>query len=154
MAKKVFLSGVLVMLASCAVAQTKEATHTWIIEQTRMNPFRLKHSIEGDALISSTTMSSAAMGGETVEKAIPVSQVTTIAYTHTNEFLSYTLSCNVPCSYLMKSPEIKRPKFLFEIYSKLDASYVQRMNNALLHLVKLHGGKAKVVKAEMPKQTF
>ena len=154
MAKKVFLSGVLVMLASCAVAQTKEATHTWIIEQTRMNPFRLKHSIEGDALISSTTMGSAAMGGETVEKAIPVSQVTTIAYTHTNEYLSYTLSCNAPCSYLMESPEIKRPKFLFEIYSKLDAGYVQRMNNALLHLVKLHGGQAKVVKAAVPKQPF
>jgi hypothetical protein len=145
----------LLTLAGNSIAQTKEETETWIIKQTEVNPYELKHSIEGSELISSMTLAGAGITGSgAIQKAIPISQVTTITYTHTSEYLSYTMMCDKPCAYLLDDPDQKRPKFLFEIYKKLDAGYLPRMNSALLNLVKLHGGKAKVVKAEVPKQAF
>ena len=138
------------------MAQTKEETEAWIIKQSELNPQEIKHSIEGDVLISKITMVNGigGLGGEPVEKGIPISQISNIVYTHTNEYLSYTMTCDKPCAYLLDEPGEKRPKFLFEIYRKLDPSYVPRMNNALLNLVKLHGGKAEIVKAEAPKEAF
>jgi hypothetical protein len=139
-----------------AMAQTKEETEAWIIKQSELNPQEIKHNIEDDVFISKVTMVNGigGLGGEPVEKGIPISQITNIVYTHTNEYLSYTMTCDKPCAYLLDEPDEKRPKFLFEIYKKFDSSYVQRMNKALLHLVKLHGGKAKIVKAEAPKEAF
>ena len=141
-------------LSSNVIAQTKEETESWIIKQTQVNPYQFKHTIEGDELISHTTIGSDMITGGPIQKAIPISKVTTIAYSHTNEYLSYTMTCDKPCAYLLDEPEELRPKFLFEIYTKFDASYVPRMNKALLNLIKLHGGKAKVVKAEPVKETF
>jgi len=143
-------------LSVTAMAQTQEETETWILKQTEVNPREIKHSIEGDVLISKVTMVNGigGLGGEPVEKGIPISQITNIVYTHTNEYLSYTMTCDQPCAYLLDEPDEKRPKFLFEIYKKLDSSYVPRMNKALLHLVKLHGGKAKLTKAEALKEAF
>lgn len=143
-------------LSVTAMAQTQEETETWILKQTEVNPREIKHSIEGDVLISKVTMVNGIGGlrGEPVEKGIPISQITNIVYTHTNEYLSYTMTCDKPCAYLLDEPDEKRPKFLFEIYKKLDSSYVPRMNKALLHLVKLHGGKAKLTKAEALKEAF
>lgn len=139
-----------------AIAQTKEDTEAWVLKQTEANPKEIKHSIEGDVLISKVTMVNGIgdLGGEPIEKGIPISQITNIVYTHTNEYLSYTMTCDKPCAYSLDEPDEKRPKFLFEIYKKLEASYVPRMNNALLHLVKLHGGKAKLAKAEASKEAF
>lgn len=143
-------------LSVTAMAQTQEETETWILKQTEVNPREIKHSIEGDVLISKVTMVNGigGLGGEPVEKGIPISQITNIVYTHTNEYLSYTMTCDKPCAYLLDEPDEKRPKFLFEIYKKLDPGYVPRMNKALLNLVKLHGGKAKMVKAEAQKEAF
>ena len=139
-----------------ATAQTKEETEAWIIKQSELNPQEIKHSIEGDVLISKVTMVNGigGLGGEPVEKGIPISQITNIVYTHTNEYLSYTMTCDKPCAYLLEEPDEKRPKFLFEIYKKLDSSYAARMNKAMLHLIKLHGGKAKIIKAEALKEAF
>lgn len=139
-----------------ATAQTKEETEAWIIKQSELNPQEIKHSIEGDVLISKVTMVNGigGLGGEPVEKGIPISQITNIVYTHTNEYLSYTMTCDKPCAYLLEEPDEKRPKFLFEIYKKLDSSYAARMNKAMLHLIKLHGGKAKIIKAEASKEAF
>jgi hypothetical protein len=155
MTKDFVFSVLFLLLAGHAGAQTKEETEAWVVRQTEVNPHELKHSIEGDELISHSTLAGAAIVGRgAIQKAIPISQVTSIVYTHTNEYLSYTMMCDKPCAYLLEEPDKKRPKFLFEIYKKLDASYVPRMNSALLHLVKLHGGKAKVIKAEVVKQPF
>jgi hypothetical protein len=139
-----------------AMAQTKEETEAWILKQTEANPSEIKHSIEDDVLISKVHMVNGVggFGGDPIEKGIPISQITKIVYTHTNEYLSYTMTCDKPCAYLLDEPDEKRPKFLFEIYKKFDASYVPRMNKALLHLVKLHGGKAKLAKAEALKEAF
>lgn len=143
-------------LSTNVMAQTKEETEAWIIKQTELNPQEIKHSIEGDVLISKVTMVNGigGLGGESIEKGIPISEITNIVYTHTNEYLSYTMTCDKPCAYLLDEPDEKRPKFLFEIYKKLDSSYAARMNKALLHLIKSHGGKAKIIKAEALKEAF
>jgi len=139
-----------------STAQTKEETEAWIIKQTEANPQEIKHSIEGDVLISKVimVMGIGGLGGGPVEKGIPISQITNISYTHTNRYLSYTMACDKPCAYILDEPDEKRPKYLFEIYKKLEASYVQRMNTALLHLIKLHGGKAKIVQQQGQKEAF
>ena len=86
---KTFLSALLlVVVASNSIAQTKEQTEAWIIQQTEMNPYAMKPIIEGHELISRITMASVTVGGETIQKAIPINLVTTIAYTHTSEYLS------------------------------------------------------------------
>ena len=154
MTKKLVFSLLLLMLAELPLAQTLQETESWIIQQTEVNRYQLKHRIEGDELISRLEFPSLKVGDGIIEKAVPIKQVTTIIYTHTNEYLSYTMQCDRPCAYLLDEPDIKQPKFLFEIYKRLDPSYVPRMNSALLHLVKLHGGKARIIKAEPPKQAF
>jgi hypothetical protein len=150
---KNFIIALLILFSSNVIAQTLAETEAWIIKQTEVNPDAMKHSIEGDELISHTEMGIGSMS-EKIQKAIPISKITTIAYTHTNEYLSYTMTCDTPCAYLLDEPEEKRPIFLFEIYTKLDASYVPRMNKALLNLVKLHGGKARIVKAKIEKEAY
>lgn len=139
--------------SSTAMSQTKSETESWIIKQTERNPFEIKHFIQNGLLISQITMASG-FGFVPIEKAIPISQITNISYTHTNEYLSYTMTCNTDCAFLLDDSNVKRQKFLFEIYYNFDASFVPRMNKALLHLVKLHGGKATIVKAEPIKEAF
>lgn len=46
----------LCILSANAQSQTKEETEAWIIKQTQVNPYQLKHTIEGDELISHTTI--------------------------------------------------------------------------------------------------
>ena len=150
---KSFIALCLLSLVSTnAMTRTLEETESWIIKQTEVNPYGLKHGIEGDVLISKFTI--VTIGGETIEKGIPISQITKIAYMHTNEYLSYTMTCDTPCVYLLDEPDEKQPKFLFEIYKNLDKSYVLRMNKALLNLVKLHGGSVKTVNAEAIKEAY
>jgi hypothetical protein len=91
----------LVVVTSNSAAQTKEETEAWILKQTEMNPYAIKHSIEGNELISQITMASVTAGGDKIQKAIPINLVTTIAYTHTSEYLSYTMTCDRPCAYLL-----------------------------------------------------
>ena len=154
MIKKTISLLLLLTLVEHAMAQSRQETEDWIIHQTKVNPYGLKHRIEGNELISRLELPSVTIGGGIIEKAIPIGQITTIAYTHTNEYLSYAIQCDRPCAFLLDESDKKQSKFLFEIYKKLDASYVPRMNTALLHLVKLHGGKAKIVRAEAVKQAF
>lgn len=136
--------------------QTVEETATWIIKQTEANPAELRHSMNDGVLMShvSIAMNIGGLSGGVIEKGIPIGKITGIVYTHTPEYLSYTMTCNSPCAYLLDEPETMRPKFLLEIYKKVDAGYVGRMNKALAHLVKLHGGHATPVKAATPKEAF
>jgi hypothetical protein len=144
------------LFTTAIAAQTKEETTAWIIRQTEVNRAELKHSIVDGVLISHVNlgMNVGGLFGGAIEKGIPIGQVTGIVYTHTPEYLSYTMTCNKPCAYLLEEPDAMRPKFLFEIYKNLDAAYVERMNKALTHLVKLHGGHATPKKAAASKETF
>ena len=140
-----------------AVAQTREETEAWIIKQAKFNlEGRLKYAIEGDELISRLTLPYG-MGGETIQKSIPINQIKSISFTHTHEFLSYSLICNKPCVSQFNGntqSEDMKPRFLFEIYKKLDSSFLPRMDKALLKLIELHGGKAKIVQQKPEKETF
>lgn len=140
-----------------AMAQTREETEAWIIKQAEFNlEGRLKYAIEGDELISRLTLPYG-MGGETIQKSIPINQIKSISFTHTHEFLSYSLICEKPCvSQFNGNTESKemKPKFLFEIYKNLDSSFLPRMHKALLKLIELHGGKAKIVQQKREKETF
>jgi hypothetical protein len=145
------------MLFSGAVAaQTLDETKAWIIQQGNMNTPLLKYFMEGGELVSEASFGpgAGALGAMPVQKAIPIGKITRVTYVHTEKYLSYSLMCNAPCAYLLEEPDEKQPKFLFEIYRKLDASFPARMNKALLHLIKLHGGKATIIKQEAPKEAF
>lgn len=143
--------GVLVgLLFSVGVlAQTKEETQAWIIKQTQVNPPVLKYTIEGNEFVVHFIQPL-----ETIKKAIPINQVKTIGVTHTNRYLSYSLMCDSPCTYLPDEPETKQSRFLLEIYQKMDPAFVPRMNKALLHLIRLSGGNATIVKQDAPREPF
>ena len=136
-----------------ATAQTREETEAWILEQAAGNRFELQHAIEEGQFISRLTLPGI-MRDTTIEKAIPIDKVTRITVVHTRRYLSYSLMCDEPCAYLLDEPELKQPRFLFEIYVELDASFPPRMNTALLHLIKLYGGKAQIEKAKVAAQPF
>lgn len=141
--------------ATHAVAQpSKDETEGWILKQAEINTPGLSYTIEGDEFVSRLSFGGPAGLGSDVQKAIPISKVTQIQYIHTDKYISYILMCNEPCAYLLAEPEEKQSKFLFEIYRKLDEKFAERMNKALLHLIKLHGGNAKISKQAPPKEAF
>lgn len=145
--KVVFVAWALV-LSIGAAAQSREETHAWILEQSRaMNPPHLSHRIEEGELISELSLGGGAsvMGAAPVQKAVPLNRVSRITLTQTDRYLSYAFYCDQPCAYLLDEPSSRQDRFLFELYRKVDPSYPPRMNKALLHLVKLHGGKATAV---------
>jgi hypothetical protein len=154
---KLFNLAVAVFMAftGIAMAQTKEDTIAWLVKQTTQNPSDLKHSVEDGVLESHVTLAGGIGGlADPISKGIPLGKVTDIVLTQTNKYVSFTLKCSTPCAYLLQSPEVKRDKFLFEIYGKFDSAYALRLQNALLHLVKLHGGSAKATNAPQQKEPF
>jgi hypothetical protein len=156
--RKISLSILVLLFLSVgkATGQTLDETEAWIIKQTEVNRAELKHSIDRGILISHLKlgMNVGGLFGGAIEKGIPIGKVTQIGYTHTPDYLSYTMTCKSPCAFLLEEPDTMRPKFLFEIYKKVDAVYVERMNKALAHLVRLHGGHATLVKASPVKEAF
>ncbi|MDO9437314.1 hypothetical protein [Hydrogenophaga sp.] len=154
-----FLFGAFALsLVTAASAQSREDTHAWILEQSlAMNPPNLTYRIEGGEFMSEVSLGAGAssLGATPVQKAIPLNQVTRITVTQTDRYLSYGLSCDKPCAYLVDEPSNRQDRFLFELYRKVDAGFPARMNKALLHLVKLHGGRATAVTTQAaPKPTF
>jgi hypothetical protein len=141
-------------------AQTRSEAEAWIVEQAANNVAGLTYAIDGDDLVRRLQMPSPLSSG-VVQQTIPIRRITRIEVTHTEKYLSYTLSCDEPCVEQLtegvaddSDPRRKRPVLLFEIYRRLDASFPPRMNKALLKLVELHGGKAKVVEKAKPKAPF
>ena len=86
--------GLLSFFSINAIAQTKEETEAWIIKQTELNPQEIKQNIEGDVLISKVTMLNGigGLGGEPIEKGIPISQVT-VSYTHLDVYKRQIQHC-------------------------------------------------------------
>lgn len=156
MRSKIICCLMLALLASQLMAQqTKKETESWILKQAEINAPGLSYTIEGDEFVSRMSYGGpAGLGIDDVQKAISISKITQVQYVHTDKYLSYIFTCNEPCAYLLAEPERKQLNFLFEIYRKVDAEFPARMNNALLHLIKLHGGNAKISKQEQPKEAF
>jgi hypothetical protein len=154
MIKNIALLAFLLFYNSMALAQTLEETEGWILKQTDFNlDGRLKYSIEDGELVSRLTLPYA-LGGETIQKAIPISHIKKISFVQTDKYLSYSLMCDNPCAYQADEPDDKQAKFLFEIYKKQNPSFHPRMQKALLHLIKLHGGEAKMIEQDVKKEAF
>ncbi len=160
--KRILSRFILLMLpALTAIAQTRDETEAWIIRQTASNVPGMTYLIEEGELIRRIKLPSFSGGGGVVQQSIPISQVTSIAVTHTDRYLSYSLACTAPCVEQISQDtedqfdaEERRPRLLFEIYRKFDSSFPPRMNKALLKLVELHGGKAKLTEQAPPKEAF
>lgn len=146
----------LLFFSLASAAQTKEETAEWILKQSEINTPLLKYGIEGGEFVSEVSFGPGAdaMGASAVRKAIPIREISRITYVHTDRYLSYSLMCDRPCAYLIDDPDQKQPKFLFEIYRKLDASFPPRMNKALLKLIEQHGGKAKLLQVRPATEPF
>jgi hypothetical protein len=151
--------------ASPVMAQTREETESWIIKQTEQNlmsarsiGISLTYAIEGDQLIRRIAFP-AASGGGTAQTSISIKQINRIGYVFTERYLSYSLLCETECidqfSQGMESAEpADKRKFLFEIFRKLDPGFPPRMHKALLKLVELHGGKAKLFQLPPQREPF
>jgi len=144
------LSTGLLVLTCSASAHTKQETTAWIITQTQPNAPGLSYSITQGTLIRLLNLSTP-LGNARSQHSIPIDKINRITVVHTDKYLSYTLSCAAPCVDAVNEgidiPEGGQEKsrlFLFEIYRPLDASFPLRMNEALLKLVELHGGKAQL----------
>jgi len=154
--KKCISVFVFLLITNHTIAQpSKDETEEWILKQAEVNTPGLSYTIEGEELVSRLSFGGpAGLGMSDIQKAIPIGKDTQIHYIHTDKYISYILMCSEPCAYLVAEPDEKQPKFLFEIYRKLDANFAERMNKALLHLIKLHGGNATIAKQEEPKEAF
>ncbi len=151
-------------------AQTKEATEAWIIKQTEPNNESLKgefkYSIEGDKLVSRHEIpyilqSAGKLNYSVIQKSIPLKSIKIVSFVHTKKYVSFNLICEDDCMHQQSltndnkvESERRSKKFLFEIYANLDKSFPPRLEKALLHLIELNGGKAKVVKIVEQKEPF
>lgn len=144
-----------------ATAQTRDEAEAWIIRQTQFNVPGLTYLIEEGELVRRIQLPSMPGGSAVTQQSIPINQIVSIAVTHTDRFLSYALACAKPCVEQIDqgtedqfNHQEKRSRLLFEIYTKFDASFPPRMNKALLRLVELHGGKAKLTVQALAKEAF
>jgi hypothetical protein len=143
-------------------AQSKAETETWLIEQSRENTQGLSYKMEDDQLMLILELPSLGThGGGEVHRTVKLAEVKTVSMEHTDRYLSFKLMCETDCVYQVVNDrdgkfesEEKRKSMLFEIYRKLDKSYPPRVQKALLHLIKLNGGNAKMVVSQKPKEPF
>jgi hypothetical protein len=154
MIKNILWLTIFMLTSAIAAAQTQEETESWILKQSEFNmDGRLKYVIEEGQFISLLSLPYA-LGGDTIKKSIPILKVSKISVVQTDKFISFSLMCDRPCATQDDDINNQQPVFLFEIYKKLDASFSERMQKALLHLVELHGGKANIVSPEKKGEAF
>ena len=162
------------------VAQTQKETEDWIVYQTMLDTdIDTNYKIEKNYLISE--WSNYISGGRII-CSIDLKSVKTIAVEYTKKYMAFVLKCDADCSiqiytdgdyvapknsapvsvrdksHLETSSEHKkvsaRKFFLFSLNGEIDKTMQPRMEKALLHLVELNGGKAKIIPYIKPKDTF
>ena len=157
----------LFLLPFSASSQTREETEKWILSKVDVRSLELglEYSIVDGELIRVVRPISVLSGDSRFdhvhETSIPLGSIKTISYKHTDEYLSFELKCNDDCVYYVLTSsreEMKKDEYIgvfrLEVYAKVDAEMAVRMQNALLHLVQLHGGSAKIVPFPEPKEAF
>ncbi len=153
---------VLAFLPVLVMAQTKEETEKWILAQTANNTIRsLSYKIENGEWIRKLEPFTMIGDGKTTKNTIQIKDIKTVSVLHTEKFMSFEFTCPEDCTYSVTTnssdkfvSDEKGSNFLFEIYGKLDASMLPRMQKAILHLIELNGGKAKMVAHQKPKEAF
>lgn len=143
-------------LAGTASAQSLEETTAWLLAQAAVNPPELKYAFDADEFISEVSFGAGAgsLGARPVRKAIPLARVTRITWVRTGRYLSYSLACDQPCATVVGQRGPKQDAFLFEIYGPTTPELVARVNKALAHLVRLHGGEATLAERQAPAEPF
>jgi hypothetical protein len=163
MKKLLCLLALLSALAPASVAaQTKEETEKWISAQARENySLGLSYVIEGGEWTRKLKPTTMIGSGETHKNTVQIKDITTVTFLQTDKFMSFKFTCQDDCVYSVTTnssdkfvSDKKDNSFLFEIYEKLDASMLPRMQKAILHLIELNGGKAKMVAYQKPKEAF
>ncbi len=145
-----------------AMAQTKEETEKWIAAQApEQYSLGLSYVIEGGEWTRKLAPITMMGSRETHKNTIQIKDITTVTFSHTDKFMSFKFTCPDDCVYSVTTSssdkfvsDKKGNTFLFEIYGKLDASMLPRMQKAILHLIELNGGKAKMVAYQKPKEAF
>jgi hypothetical protein len=163
MKKLLWILTLLSALAPALVmAQTKEETEKWILTQTDNNTIRsLSYKIENGEWVRKLEPFTMIGDGKTTKNTIQIKDITSISFLHTDKVMSFKFTCPDDCVYAVTTnssdkfvSDEKGSSFLFEIYGKLDASMLPRMQKAILHLIELNGGKAKMVPHQKPKEAF
>jgi hypothetical protein len=152
----------LAILPALTMAQTKEETEKWILAQTANNTIRnLSYKIENGEWVRKLEPFTMIGNGQTTKNTIQIKDIKTITVLHTEKFMSFSFICPDDCTYSVTTgssdkfvSDSRGSSFLFEIYGKLDDSLLPRMQKAILHLVELNGGKAKMVPYQKPKEAF
>ena len=162
------------------VAQSQKETENWIVYQTILDTdIDTNYKIDKNFIISEW---SNYISGIRIINSIDLAKVKTIAVDHTKTYLAFVFKCETDCSvqiytdgdyvapknsapvsvrdksHLETSSEHKKVSFdnsfLFSLKGSYDKSMIPRMEKALLHLVELNGGKAKIISYIKPKDTF
>lgn len=152
----------LAFLPLLVMAQTKEETEKWILAQTANNTIRnLSYKIDNGEWVRKLEPFTMIGNGQTTKNTIQIKDIKTITVLHTEKFMSFSFNCPDDCNYSVTTSssdkfvsDSKSSSFLFEIYGKLDDSLLPRMQKAILHLIELSGGKAKMVPYQKPKEVF
>ena len=154
---KMLLILILALLPLSVIAQTMDETEQWIIEKVNVSRgLGLSYKINDDVLVSEVSSMDLVD-----ERTIPIASITSISYVQTDKYLTFFLTCEDDCAYFVQTDsdgtfkeDGKRSKFLLEMYGKIDPEIIPRLQKALLHLIELHGGKAKLVAYQKPKEAF
>ena len=167
----------LVLIPTVFFAQNKEETEKWLMFQNiTYYDAHTSYEIKGDFLSSKWSFRDF-----THLNNISIKAIKEISYEHTDKYLALYLKCNKDCAMFMSvnsdyvEPKNTTPKsvrdipkgddltnkdvkmsdtFLWSLTGKVDKSMIPRVQKALLHLIELNGGKAKLVAYKPKKQAF
>ena len=148
---------VLALLPLAAVAQTIEETEKWIVSQANeQDNGGIRYSINGGDLESHWSFY-----GYVNDRTIPIASIAEVSYSHTDKSLAFFFKCDDDCAYVSakgsgekKSTDSYSDLFMLEMNGKIDPNMIPRMQKAFLHLIELHGGKAKLVPHQKKEETF
>lgn len=162
--KKFFATLILASsICAPAFAQSLEETQKWLLAKALDSKFASTQVFSfGEGTFESETTPAAVYNKKTYNRSIPLKDVKTISVLQGDGFVSFTLSCDYECAYeetvdyydkKFISEKMKN-YFLFEIYGNPNPTLNPRIEKALLKLVELNGGKAKIVAPEKEKEPF
>lgn len=157
--KKFALSIILSLLPSFSFAQSLEETQEWISNKAILTKnVDITYSFSNDSFVYKWNLP--LYNGEII-KTIPLERVSKISYYIKGEYATFILSCDEACVYEEENNEegkfirdTIRDKFYFEFKIISQDNIPKRMEKALLRLIKLNGGNAKIIPYKAEKEAF
>lgn len=153
--KKILIA--LLCVPVLAFAQTKEETEAWILSKIPYSS-NFKYTFAGDGLIM---VMPGVYGGNTTKRTMVIQNIKTISAERTDTYVSFNLKCDDDCVYTVSTDtndkfvsESKGEKMFLALSGKIDPELIPRMEKALLRLVELNNGKARVIPFQKKKEAF